>query len=172
MSYFDELSVIAENMNHIPSDLYTKHGVKRGLRNEDGSGVLVGLTTVSNVVGYKKTDAGVLPVEGEQHFRGIEIRKLVKDMGPHPRYQFERSAYLLLFGENPTPDQLARFNEELAAMRALSTQSRLCQLDIRRLLPRDCSRVPTTPAKVTAPSGLIKLRCVQLAAARNPSPVP
>lgn len=119
MSYFDELSVIAENMNHIPSDLYTKHGVKRGLRNEDGSGVLVGLTTVSNVVGYKKTEAGVLPVEGEQHFRGIEIRKLVNDMGPHPRYQFERTAYLLLFGENPTPEQLTRFNEELASMRAL-----------------------------------------------------
>lgn len=119
MSYFDELSGIAEKMNHIPSGLYSKHGVKRGLRNEDGSGVLVGLTTVSNVVGYKTTPEGVVPLEGEQNYRGVEIRQLVEHLGSNPRYAFEKSAYLLLFGEEPSDSEFVKFNDELSRMRHL-----------------------------------------------------
>ncbi len=119
MSYFDELSVVAEEMNRIPADLFSKYGVKRGLRNEDGSGVLVGLTTVSNVLGYRKTDQGVLPVEGEQFYRGVEIRNLVDNLGPNPRYAFERSAFLLLFGKDPSPEEMSAFIAEIGAMRQL-----------------------------------------------------
>lgn len=34
--------------------------MKRGLRNEDGTGVLVGLTKIGNVVGYERVPGGGL----------------------------------------------------------------------------------------------------------------
>ena len=36
----------------IAPELYTKYKVKRGLRNENGTGVLVGLSKISDVSGY------------------------------------------------------------------------------------------------------------------------
>ena len=38
--------------------LFKKLDVKRGLRNEDGTGVLVGLTNIGNVVGYEREKDG------------------------------------------------------------------------------------------------------------------
>ena len=61
----------------IDNELFTKFGVKRGLRNEDGSGVLVGLTNIGNVVGYARDkDGKLLPTEGKLFYRGYESRKL------------------------------------------------------------------------------------------------
>ena len=37
----------------IDAELFKKLDVKRGLRNENGTGVLVGLTNIGNVVGYE-----------------------------------------------------------------------------------------------------------------------
>lgn len=44
-----KLSDEVKNSCKIPKEDFTKYGVKRGLRNEDGSGVLVGLTNIGNV---------------------------------------------------------------------------------------------------------------------------
>ena len=49
----------------IDDKLFKQFGVKRGLRNEDGSGVLVGLTRIGNVVGYERTpDNKLMPIPG------------------------------------------------------------------------------------------------------------
>ena len=48
----------------IDNELFTKYNVKRGLRNEDGTGVLVGLTKIGNVVGYERTEEGLKPIPG------------------------------------------------------------------------------------------------------------
>jgi hypothetical protein len=61
-----KLSDEVKNSCKIDNDLFLKYGVKRGLRNEDGSGVLVGLTNIGNVVGYERSDDGHLePTEGK-----------------------------------------------------------------------------------------------------------
>ena len=79
-SYFERMSQIAETANHIPNQRYAEYSVKRGLRNEDGSGVLVGLTTIANVIGYSKDAEGVVhPIDGLLRYRGMEIRQVVED---------------------------------------------------------------------------------------------
>ena len=55
----------------IPREAFQQYGVKRGLRNEDGSGVLVGLTNIGNVVGYERDVNGKLvPSPGKLYYRG------------------------------------------------------------------------------------------------------
>ena len=62
----------------IPREAFTKYGVKRGLRNEDGSGVLVGLTNIGNVIGYDRSEDGKLtPCPGRLYYRGYELDDLV-----------------------------------------------------------------------------------------------
>ena len=83
--------------SRIDSDLFPKYGVKRGLRNEDGSGVLVGLTNVGNVVGYQReADGRLTPVEGKLFYRGYELRGLVAPLRKEHRPGLEAGAHLLL----------------------------------------------------------------------------
>ena len=75
----------------IPSDLYDKYDVKRGLRNNNGTGVLVGLTKVAEVSGYYVEDGVKLPKEGNLYYRGIDIRdvaKMVLAMRIHASYYY------------------------------------------------------------------------------------
>ena len=60
----------------IDADLFKRLDVKRGLRNEDGTGVLVGLTNIGNVVGYERTADGLHPIDGRLYYRGYEITDL------------------------------------------------------------------------------------------------
>ena len=109
-----------EKKNYIDPQLYKEYNVKRGLRNEDGRGVLSGLTRVAEIQSYKvKGDRGketILPADGILYYRGIDVRKIVE--GSH-RFAFEEAAYLLLFGELPKPDQLEDFCGQLASYRTL-----------------------------------------------------
>ncbi len=43
-------------IDYIDPALYRKYGVKRGLRNDNGTGVLVALTTIGMVHGYVLSD--------------------------------------------------------------------------------------------------------------------
>lgn len=96
----------------IDNELFTKFGVKRGLRNEDGSGVLVGLTTIGNVVGYERTaDGKLVPTEGKLYYRGYELDDLVKPLLKEKRFGFEEVAFLLLSGNLPDKEELASFRE-------------------------------------------------------------
>ena len=87
----------------IDADLFRKLDVKRGLRNEDGTGVLVGLTNIGNVVGYERTADGLLPIDGRLYFRGYEIADLTRAMLEEERFGFEEVAYLLLSEGFPMP---------------------------------------------------------------------
>ena len=94
----------------IDNSLFPKYGVKRGLRNEDGSGVLVGLTNIGNVVGYEKNDEGGLtPIEGQLFYRGYELDRLVTPLLLEKRFGFEEIAFLLLSGTLPDKEELQAF---------------------------------------------------------------
>ena len=103
----------------IDNSLYSKFGVKRGLRNSDGSGVVAGITNVCCVHGYVLSEGDKQPIEGELIYRGYSIKDLVKGVISDKRYGYEEVAYLLLFGELPTEDELTAFSRMIAEYREL-----------------------------------------------------
>lgn len=105
----DELSKIAEKNNVISPEFYGKYDVKRGLRNENGTGVLVGLTEIGNVHGYKTDKEKRVPDEGRLTYRGIDLTEIVKGFQKDGRFGFEEVCYLLLFGELPNKAKLKDF---------------------------------------------------------------
>ncbi len=107
-----KLSDQAKNCCKIDNALFSKYGVKRGLRNDDGSGVLVGLTNIGNVVGYERdADGTLVPTEGKLFYRGYELNDLVTPLLKEKRLGFEEVAYLLLSGELPDKEELSAFRE-------------------------------------------------------------
>ena len=107
------------NNNRIDPQLYTKYNVKRGLRNSDESGVLVGLTEIGDVHGYVFDEGEMLPDEGRLLYRGVNINDIVKGMIDDDRHGFEETTYFLLFGELPSKEQLDDFNNVLDSYRDL-----------------------------------------------------
>ena len=106
--------------NYIDPETSERLGVKRGLRNPDGTGVLAGLTNVCDVVGYKKDQEGhVIPTPGKLIYRGVNINEIVEEAYRNDRFVFEEVIWLLLFGSLPTQEQLDDFCEILAEHRAL-----------------------------------------------------
>lgn len=106
-----KLSECAKQACRIDNSLFTSYNVKRGLRNEDGTGVLVGLTKIGNVVGYEKTEEGLKPIPGKLFYRGYDLDDIVHALLKEKRFGFEEVAYLLLSGELPDKEQLASFKE-------------------------------------------------------------
>ena len=104
----------------IPKALYTDYGVKKGLRDENGQGVLTGLTNISSVRAFDVIDGEKVPCDGELLYRGYDVTKLVKGAGDK-RFIFEESAYLLLFGELPDATQLEEFRHIIANCMELPT---------------------------------------------------
>ena len=111
---------VVEN-TRIDQALYQMHGVKRGLRDQNGKGVLAGLTNISEIQSYKQENGQSVPCEGKLWYRGYSIIDLVNGVTRDNRYGFEEIAYLLLFGELPSPSQLTEFTQILAASRTLPT---------------------------------------------------
>ncbi len=107
-------------VDFIDPALYRKYNVKRGLRNEDGTGVLVGLTTIGNVHGYVVSEGEKQAVPGELYYRGINVKDIVRADKREHRFGYEETAYLLLFGELPTMRQLIGWKNMLGAYRKLS----------------------------------------------------
>ena len=108
-----------EAVDEVDNSLYTKLDVKRGLRNADGSGVLVGLTTISNVHGYNKTSEGVVPDEGDLIYRGYHIADLIDNAQAEDRFGYEECAYLLMTGTLPNQAQLDDFRARIDSRRQL-----------------------------------------------------
>jgi citrate synthase len=117
--YLDDLTRISVASGTITPQLYQKYGVKRGLRNADGTGVLVGLTSIGDVHGYILDENEKVPVEGRLRYRGIELEEIVRGFQAEHRHGFHEVAYLLLFGHLPTREQLDRFSEMLDLCRDL-----------------------------------------------------
>ena len=109
-----KLSDEVKNSCKIDNSLFGQFGVKRGLRNEDGSGVLVGLTNIGNVVGYERDADGTLqPTQGKLYYRGYGLDDLVAPLLKEKRFGFEEIAYLLLSGNLPDKEELEAFKELL-----------------------------------------------------------
>ncbi len=101
------------NYTDIPNELFSKYNVKKGLRNDDGTGVRIGLTRVSDVVGYNVDEKGnVIPCEGDLLFRGYSITDLIKNR--QGNFGFEETCFLLLFGFLPTAEQFKDFKKTLS----------------------------------------------------------
>ncbi len=105
--------------NKINADDFTRFGVKRGLRNSDGTGVMAGLTKISSVDGYYIDDGERVPKEGHLYFRGVDMADIVANCKSENRFGFEEVAWLLIFGSLPTERQLNKFREILSACRNL-----------------------------------------------------
>jgi len=118
MNISEYLSKVQEN-NRIEMDLYNKYNVKRGLRNADGTGVLVGLTRVGDVHGYIMDEGERIAVDGKLYYRGIDVEDLVKHAIAENRFGYEEAVYLLLFGDLPNKNELENFCKILGQKRAL-----------------------------------------------------
>ena len=105
--------------NFIDPEASERLGVKRGLRNPDGTGVLAGLTNVCDVVGYDLVEGKRVPTDGKLIYRGIDVEQIVRAAYAEDRFVFEEVIWLLLFGSLPTPHQLASFKQVLEAHREL-----------------------------------------------------
>jgi len=116
---FSQIETSVRESCQIDSELFEKYDVKRGLRNADGSGVLVGLTKVGEVVGYKKEDDKFIAVPGRLLYRGIDIEDIVAGFQKDQRHGFDETVFLLLTGHLPNEAELKEFSDHLAALRAL-----------------------------------------------------
>ena len=111
---------VCEKNEEIPAEVYTAHNVKRGLRNANGTGVVVGLTKIGEVLGYTTNEKKEkIPCEGKLYYRGYDIEDLVSSCIKENRFGFEEVTYLLLFGELPTQKQFDDFKELLGEKREL-----------------------------------------------------
>ncbi|MEG0744258.1 MAG: citrate synthase [Erysipelotrichaceae bacterium] len=106
-------------LNHIDNPLYSKYFVKKGLRNEDGTGVLVGLTKIADVVGYTREDGLKKDAHGILYYRGIDIRDVIKSRDRSKYHTYEEICFLLLFGYLPTKKECDDFERELHGMSEL-----------------------------------------------------
>lgn len=110
--YTDEQVKLCVKNDQIDKNLYQEYGVKRGLRDEQGQGVLTGLTNISQITAFKNVNGEKIPCDGELLYRGYNVRDLVNGVADK-RFIFEEGVYLLLFGDLPDNEQLAKFREAL-----------------------------------------------------------
>ncbi|MDR2628369.1 MAG: citrate synthase [Dysgonamonadaceae bacterium] len=107
-----KLSESIKTTSRIDNELFKQYNVKRGLRNEDHSGVLVGLTKIGDVVGYEKTPEGTLKaIPGKLFYRGIDVENLVHGLQKEKRTGYEETCFLLLSGKLPDEEDLITFSE-------------------------------------------------------------
>ncbi len=118
---FIDLAGVVEKADYIEPELFTQFDVKRGLRDLNGKGVLTGLTNISTINATKEVNGETVPDDGELFYRGINVKDIVHGTATKGKYGFEEAAYLLLFGQLPTEDELKGFCEQLGFYRSLPT---------------------------------------------------
>ena len=120
--YVAEKAVVCEKNCRIDAQLYDEYGVKKGLRDKNGMGVLAGLTNISHVQAYDTDENGnKVPCEGKLLYRGYDVTELIRGFVQEKRFGFEETTYLLLFGQLPDRTELQKFTKILALMRTLPT---------------------------------------------------
>ena len=108
--------------NSIDAKLFEQYGVKRGLRDKNGKGVLSGITNISLIKATEETEDGhIIPCDGQLYYRGYNIYDLTAGFREDKRYGFEEIAFLLLFGELPNKQELQEFQQVLVKNRRLPT---------------------------------------------------
>ena len=137
LSLYDNITKV----NSVDPELYERYPVKRGLRNSDGSGVIAGITNISNVHGYVISEGDKIADEGKLTLRGYDLYDLLSG-DENKRFRYEEIAYLLLMGDLPMQEQLDFFVSRLDAHRELPdgfTASKIMSTpspDIMNLLAR------------------------------------
>lgn len=120
MGYFDRQQPLCAEHDRISKDLYKEFGVKAGLRDENGKGVLAGLTNISDIRAFQYVDGVKKPADGQLLYRGYDVKDLIRGSSGS-RFAFEEAGYLLLFGELPTQEKLEEFCRVLGECRTMPT---------------------------------------------------
>lgn len=110
----------SEKENYIDASLYPRYRVKAGLRNDNGTGVKVGLTKICDVVGYQYIHGKKINVDGKLIYRGYSVQDLINDPNFAQLGNYERIAFLLIYGKLPNAEELSLFTQELLKKRNLS----------------------------------------------------
>ncbi len=119
-TYLCSMTEKIEATNVIDESLYKKYNVKRGLRNSNGTGVLVGLTNIGNIEGYTIDEQNnKISMEGKLYYRGYDVDDLVNNYINEDRFGFEEVTYLLIFGDLPSQSQLNDFMDYVSDKRTL-----------------------------------------------------
>ena len=111
---------VCRSADEVDENLYEQYGVKRGLRDKNGKGVLTGVTNISKIVSSRMEGDKEVQCDGQLWYRGYNVIDMVQDFG-FKRFGFEEVSYLLLFGELPTDEELANFKTVLGSLRTLPT---------------------------------------------------
>ncbi len=136
-SISEKLLKEVEKNTYIDNALYDEHSVKRGLRNKNGTGVLVGITNVASVEGYTVENGMKIPANGKLYYRGISIEEIINNFQNEDRFGFEEVIFLLLFGSLPSREDLDEFEKILGDNRRLNTdftQDVLLKLPSRNIM--------------------------------------
>ena len=119
-TFLQTMSEHLKSGNAIDESLYGKYDVKRGLRNSNGTGVVVGLTKIGDVQGYEINEKNEkVPVDGKLFYRGIDVEEIVNSCLADDRFGYEETSFLLLFGQLPTKNQLDEFKKVVGMKREL-----------------------------------------------------
>ncbi len=105
--------------NSLKVEARTNSHILRGLRYDDGTGVMVGCTKVGNVQGYHVVDGEKEPMEGNLQYRGYALKDLVSAYITEGRFGFTEVAYLLLFGNLPDRQRYEMFRNVMHNFTAL-----------------------------------------------------
>ena len=166
-TYANDQQVLCRENDFIPDSLFKEYGVNRGLRDVNGVGVLTGLTNISKIVAFQNVDGQRVPCEGQLFYRGYNIKNLIGGLGPE-EFGFEKIAYLLLFGDLPTPEQLAEFTGILSDCRTLPTNftrdviMKAPSRDIMNSMTRSVLTLASYDDKVNGDLGNSIRQCIRL----------
>ncbi|MBD5470673.1 MAG: citrate/2-methylcitrate synthase [Lachnospiraceae bacterium] len=120
-AFTNKYSKVCIDNNAIDAGMFEEYGVKRGLRDKNGKGVLSGLTNISLIKSSEEIDGKTVPCEGQLYYRGYNIYDLVRGFRADDRLGFEECAYLLLFGDLPNREELVNFKKMLGYSMTLPT---------------------------------------------------
>ena len=118
--YTTRSEAVCRRNDTISPRLYDEYGVKKGLRDENGNGVLAGLTNISKITSSKIVDGKKVPCDGQLWYRGYRVEDLIGSLG-ETELGYEKIAYLLLMGQMPDSAAAEEFRTLLGECRTLPT---------------------------------------------------
>ncbi len=119
-SYIAQKEELCRKNDAISLDLYGEYGVKRGLRDQNGNGVLAGLTNISKITSFENINGEKIPCDGKLWYRGYRVEDLLNSLGEN-ELGYEKLAYLLLMGELPDETENETFKKLIGESRILPT---------------------------------------------------
>ena len=117
--YIEQLESLCRVNDNISPRLFEEYGVNKGLRDENGKGVLTGLTNISKIISSKIENNQKVSCDGELWYRGYRVEDLIGSLGE--KLGFEKIAYLLLMGQLPSEEEEQEFKKTIGLCRTLPT---------------------------------------------------